>query len=307
MAFKLYCEDQKEWPKFIPSLLFAYRSTSAVKSLKISPFEMCFGKPMRRGIDTTLLTPENAPKEAEEYFKDLVPRLELINKVVQENCRLSQQTNKAYFDKKSSTVTYDIGDKVWLLSMARKVGENKKMKPHYTGPYIITEKGYKNQWYKVRHSVTDKPLKQSVSAERLKKFVEADDVFYTQTTIARQRADQRSQQKDKTVHDTMNTGNRREIKRNRNDKPETGAQTIPVAGQNSDKNPSTSADDQSQWCPVKCIVCARGSGSKKKFLVKWDDPQESESWVRPQDVSAYAKSMFYVAQAAKKKRRRRRY
>jgi hypothetical protein len=76
-GFRLYCENQHEWTKYLAPILYSYRSTNAVKSIKLSPFEVMYARQMRLPVDSTLLDPAALPTDANAYVKSLLPRLQL--------------------------------------------------------------------------------------------------------------------------------------------------------------------------------------------------------------------------------------
>ena len=146
------------------------------------------------------------PADANAYLKDLLPRLELTHKIVTENVKKSQQINKEIYDNKSAIPSFKVGDKVWLLSMQRKVGQNPKMKPPYIGPYIFVQCGATG-WYKLRHSVTDAVLKYLVHANRLEKYTDTNNVSHTETINVGQRAQRRATVTQRHEVQTSNTQN----------------------------------------------------------------------------------------------------
>jgi hypothetical protein len=308
--FRLYCKDQTEWDKHLPGLLYAYRSTSAVKSIKHSPFMVMFGRDMRLVVDTPLSLAQDLSTDATKYFEDLVERQQLTAKVIEDNIKLSQQRNKAYYDKKSTVPTFQVGQKVWLLSMARKVQVNKKLQRMYTGPYIIVEKGYKNHWFKLRHAVTDKLISNPVYADRLKPFNEPDDVFYTTVEEAKRDALEKKKAQRPLNQIKVPSGQGTHQDSDPDTRPDTG--TIPhvtpsTSTSNSDPVQTTSTDIQSQWHPVKRIIGKRGVGKYKRFHVEWDDSKGTKSWVRPEEITPYAKSQYYMEQQSKPKKKKRRF
>jgi len=75
-----------------------------------------------------------------------------------------------------------------------------------------------------------------------------------------------------------------------------------------DKPPSPNEDDNTDadWCPIKEILNRRIQKRKEMFLVRWDDPQSSTSWVPAEDVNDFAIQQYYKAKEVKKRKRRRR-
>jgi len=74
-------------------------------------------------------------------------------------------------------------------------------------------------------------------------------------------------------------------------------------------NPTPSINDDdtdTDWCPIKEILNRKMQNGKERFLVRWDDPQSSTSWVPAEDVTDFAIQQYYKAKEVKKRKRRRR-
>ena len=108
---------------------------------------------MRLSIDNVFLDKHSQGEDTDSYMKTLAKRIQLTEKIVKENVKDSQEVNRKYYDDAQTEIpTYEIGDKVWLRNMKRKVGQNPKMVRPWTGPWIIVQKGTKN-WYKLRECI----------------------------------------------------------------------------------------------------------------------------------------------------------
>jgi len=71
--------------------------------------------------------------------------------------------------------------------------------------------------------------------------------------------------------------------------------------------PSIKDDDtDTDWCPIKEILNRKMQNGKERFLVRWDDDHDSESWVLAEDVTDYAIQQYYKGKETKKRLRRRR-
>ena len=73
---------------------------------------------------------------------------------------------KGQYDKKAYIKDYEVGQRVWVYFPAVKVGENKKMKKPFSGPYIITEK-VSNKNFRLVTGHDLKPLCNKVHIDRL--------------------------------------------------------------------------------------------------------------------------------------------
>ena len=79
-ALRLYCTDQEKWLDYIPPLLYSYRATSAIKTIKTSPFEALFGQKMKLPIDLSLIPTKEFHDDVQKYVQDMVPKLALTEK-----------------------------------------------------------------------------------------------------------------------------------------------------------------------------------------------------------------------------------
>ena len=110
-------KDQKDWDEYIPLILFAHR-TSVCDAIGDSPFYVLYGRELRLPIDVKLL-----PKESEdltrsvlEHRKRIVEKVELVQNIAKENIQRSQQKMKDYYDQKSKTPNFQIGQRVWVYT-----------------------------------------------------------------------------------------------------------------------------------------------------------------------------------------------
>ena len=154
-ALRLYCTDQDKWLDCIPSLLYSYRAVTASKTTNASPFRCLYGRPMKLPIDVTLTETESFHADTQKYIQDLIPRLALTERVINENTRERQMKNKTIHDRYSAVPKFEVGDKVYLKNCARIVGQNTKLARPNKGPYFIEQAGYKNSWFELRHCETD--------------------------------------------------------------------------------------------------------------------------------------------------------
>ena len=111
-----------------------------MKTIKTSHFEALFGQKMKLPIDLSLIPTEEFHDDVQKYVQDMVPKLALTEKIILENTRDSQETNKAIYDRQGASPKYKVGDKVWLKNCALKVGQNAKLMRPYQGPYILLSK-----------------------------------------------------------------------------------------------------------------------------------------------------------------------
>ena len=131
--------NKKDWDIFIPPVLFAYRVTHSA-STKESPFFMLYGRDPRLPMDCSFLHPIDASSAIQEHRQRVVQEVSEAQSSIQQGIQKTQQCMKDYYDKKVTTSTFDIGDKVWVYSPKHKIGLIKKLLHNWHGPYRIVAK-----------------------------------------------------------------------------------------------------------------------------------------------------------------------
>ena len=273
-SFRLYCQQQKDWPKYINLLLYSYRATNAVKSTKISPFEILHGFPMRLSIDNVFLDKHSQGENTDSYMNTLAKRIQLTEKIVKENVKDSPEVNRRNYDDAQTEIpTYEIGDKVWLRNMKRKVGENPKMVRPWTGPWIIVQKGTKN-WHKLRNALTDAPLANSVHANRLKRFVDPSDTFQNTVENAKKKIIEDQRKRTKVQRDNGVDGRKSTSPDTKSGSSNTDEDDQRTTNQRS--SPPLQCDEgEDGWYSIKEVLQHQGPSNKRMFLVRWNDDSET--------------------------------
>ena len=60
--------------------------------------------------------------------------------LVRHNVQLAQQKRKQYFDQKAKDRTFEVGERVWLLTPQKRKGKYTKLLHFWHGPFRIVEK-----------------------------------------------------------------------------------------------------------------------------------------------------------------------
>ena len=81
---------------------------------------------------------------------------------------------------------------------------------------------------------------------------------------------------------------------------------VPESLLDSPTSPTNDDNTDTDWYPIKEILKRKVQNRKEMFLVRWDDPQESKSWVSADDVTDYAIQQYYKTKEKNKRRKRRR-
>ena len=132
-------EAQDDWPKYLPLICQAYRSTPG--AYKYSPYEIVFGMPMRTPLDLERgIPPQSIPAEGNLNYPD---RLRKILDKIHEEVRLQIKSSAEYIKKKYDqqlTITpFKPGDSVWYYCRDRRKGKTTKLMPPWQGPFIILD------------------------------------------------------------------------------------------------------------------------------------------------------------------------
>ena len=137
---KLCDKRPRDWDRYLPVLLFAYRETKHA-STGFSPFELLYGRTVRGPLAVVrqMWTDEAVDEEVRttyQYVLDLRERLDEISEIAKENLRNAKHKQTVYFNKKAKDRSFKVGDKVLLLLTE----QHNKLQVKWKGPYEILEK-----------------------------------------------------------------------------------------------------------------------------------------------------------------------
>ena len=103
MLRKYATKEGKDWDKFIPYLLFAYREVPQA-STGFSPFELLYGRSVRGPLDIVRESWEAREKSDESVVSHVLSmrkRLEKMSELARENLATAQARQKTWYDKNS--------------------------------------------------------------------------------------------------------------------------------------------------------------------------------------------------------------
>ena len=167
MLKKMSAEKPKDWDRYIPALLFAYREVPQV-SLGFSPFELLYGRTVRgpMSILKDLWTEEDQEEEVRttyQYVIELRERIEDTCNLAHEELRKSQEKQKKRYDKGARPVRLKVGDKALLLLPT----ESNKLLMQWKGPFKVVRKVHEHDYVLDVNGV-----ERTFHANMLKKYVE---------------------------------------------------------------------------------------------------------------------------------------
>lgn len=125
---KFIAENQRDWDRWIPMYLLAYR-TSKHEASGITPSESYFGKDLRLPLDLLRgCPPESRNKDLDEnYIGELRIKLERIHGEVRRRLEIKSSCAKSYYDRKARNISFSVGQKVWLFIPRRERGKTPKL------------------------------------------------------------------------------------------------------------------------------------------------------------------------------------
>ncbi|XP_024882106.1 protein NYNRIN-like, partial [Temnothorax curvispinosus] len=164
-------EEQQSWSSAIESIQFVINNT-VHSSVKASPSKLLFGYEQRSHSDNELV--KNLTQLAEIELK-VSDEQDIANELAVEMTDKIKDYNKANHDKQYKKLTqYKEGDYVMIRDTAVKSGEDKKLKPCYKGPYMVT-KALNNSRYVIQDipgfNVTSRPYNSILSPDKIKYWI----------------------------------------------------------------------------------------------------------------------------------------
>lgn len=171
MLKKMCAEQPREWDRYLPALLFAYRETPQ-SSTGFAPFELLYGRTVRGPLSILreLWDKEEAGQpevmSTYEYIFKLREKLENTCKIAQQNLKQAQARYKTAYDRKARDRQFKVKDKVLLLLPT----SHNKLLLQWKGPYEVVEKRNRMDY------VIDQDGKPRIyHANLLRKYIEREE------------------------------------------------------------------------------------------------------------------------------------
>ena len=147
MLAKVVTDNQKDWDKHLPQVLFAYR-TSLHETTKFTPYFLNFGRSPTLPVDIMLgrereeQDPDNMPQCVQRLQQSLRHAFTLVHhhtNLTHTNLTHKRQRERQYRGTASPAGDLKIGDRVWLFVPAVKTGRTKKFASLWRGPYTVLD------------------------------------------------------------------------------------------------------------------------------------------------------------------------
>ena len=137
---RLCSEHPREWDRYLPAVLFAYRS-AVQESTGFSPFELVYGRKINGPMEIlrkywSSEETQDETKEVYKYVIDLKTQLTETCRLAQQELEKSQNRQKLQYDKHAKPKSLKVGSNVLLLLPVKK----NKLLLQWKGPYKVTEK-----------------------------------------------------------------------------------------------------------------------------------------------------------------------
>lgn len=292
-------KDQMNWPSLLPIIMMAFRSTPCTESTGCSPYQLLFGKEMSLPIDTSLVPKPTLGQNVQQYFANLISRLQVVKEIAKTNMEDTQVKAKHHHDVRAETPTFKVGDYVLMKQGKVHQGLSSKLTDKWVGPFRIMEIG-PNFTYKVKNIQDNKVQKSLVNASRLKLYHQRqteviDKLKENQQVDIPQPDIHVPQQVDAPQPDVLHPRN--EDKRN---DPAPSETKNNLEAENKQNIENTAPKDMSN---IRIIHASR-KGGKQRYRIEWPDGSkawEPEQNVPKQTIDTYLKTHTKVGRKRKNK------
>ena len=105
--------DCNDWENSVSLAKYAI-NISVADATCLSPYVVTYGHEPRTALDVPFRKPDSIPPNMENYFRDLVERVTLVDKIVKKNLELTKIKMKECYYKQFTEVKYKIGQLVLL-------------------------------------------------------------------------------------------------------------------------------------------------------------------------------------------------
>ena len=139
MLAKTVAKEGAEWDDQLPYVLFAYRASQQA-STQESPFYLLYGRDPRLPVPEALSPKQTrVTMDLHEYGIELHTKMAMAWESARKCVGQAQRRQKAHYDKKSTSMPFRPGERVFLYKPTEKTGEARKLGQPFHGPYRISE------------------------------------------------------------------------------------------------------------------------------------------------------------------------
>ena len=165
---------QHLWEEMLPHALFAHR-THVNRITGFAPYSLMFNHDPRTELDLIFQKPtdETCYKSHADYAEALRARMLRANAWARQHIGDAvRRQRRAYCQARK---TYQVGEKVWLFSPKKKVGESSKWKIRWTGPWTIRSKLNDLTYELAPHPSWPRQRYEKVGIDRLQSYRAAEE------------------------------------------------------------------------------------------------------------------------------------
>lgn len=155
MISKYVATDQRDWDKYLPVLMMAYRS-SVHDSTGQSPSMLMLGRELSLPVDILYGLHRLDPKSPCTYIEDLKDKMHHVHDLARNKMIKASDRQKRDYDHRSNHAQYQVGSPVWVFSASKKRGLCPKFQCKWLGPFVIKRK-ISDLVYEVRQGPKGKP------------------------------------------------------------------------------------------------------------------------------------------------------
>ena len=130
--------NQKHWDDHLQQLAGAIRST-VNRSTGFTPNMMMLGREVMLPVDLMIASKDSEHLYPAEYVKKLREVMNQVHTLAREKLVSYQKRQQRDYDLKLKVNTYEVGDLVYVLDTARKVGLSPKLQKVWKGPMLVVE------------------------------------------------------------------------------------------------------------------------------------------------------------------------
>ena len=131
--------DDQTWDDHLPQLAGAIRSI-VNRNTGFTPNLMMLGREVILPVNIMIgITGEGKNKTPAEYVLKLRTILNKVHTLAREILVSTQMRQKKDYDLRLKENTYEVGDLVYLLDSARKIGQSSKLQQIWKGPTLVTK------------------------------------------------------------------------------------------------------------------------------------------------------------------------
>ncbi|KYN17143.1 hypothetical protein ALC57_10582 [Trachymyrmex cornetzi] len=156
-------------PCSLNALIDTGSPVSLIISSTFTPSKLFFGYDQRNHADAKLIDFLTKLAKTDLHYEE---ERELASRLAVDTTNQLKYYNKVYYDQRHKTPTnYKLGDYVSIRDQAPRSGANKKMKPLYKGPYMISKILDKNRYVVTDipgFNLTSRPYNSILSPDKLK-------------------------------------------------------------------------------------------------------------------------------------------